>query len=92
MLRTGAWNLRNWERGRHGIEIRFFPAIIQFLGYHPWPTPRTRDEAVYRERMARGWSRRRLAELAGVDEATIRRLERDTPRMARRPLKSVTVD
>jgi hypothetical protein len=33
ILGTGAWNLRNWESGRHKIEIRFYPAIIEFLGF-----------------------------------------------------------
>jgi hypothetical protein len=89
MIGTGAWNLRNWETGRHGVETRFLPAVIRFLGYCPLPVPRNRGDAVCRERMSRGWSRKRLARVARVDEATIRRIEENTSRLARRPLIAV---
>ena len=39
--------------------------------------------------MLRGWSRKRLAESAGIDEATVKRLELNTPRMAKRPMNQV---
>lgn len=89
ILGTNPWNLRNWETGRHAIAIRFFPAIIAFLGYNPLPEPRTRGEAVRRERVIRGWSRRRVGRQAIVDEATVRRIEADTLHLARMPLGRV---
>jgi transcriptional regulator with XRE-family HTH domain len=88
-LGTGAWNLRNWETGRHGIEVRFYPAIIAFLGYNPLPDPHTHGDAVRRERVALGWSRKKLAKVAGVDEATVKRVEADTPRMAKKPTAAI---
>ncbi len=89
VLGTGAWNLRNWETNRHEIEIRFMPAVIAFLGYDPLPKPRTRGEAVRHARTVRGWSRRKVGRAAGVDEATVRRIEADTPGLARKPLQRV---
>lgn len=37
LLGTNASTLRNWETGRRKIEIRFYPAILRFLGYNPLP-------------------------------------------------------
>ena len=56
-----------------------------FLGYNPSTLPTTVGERIAYERVARGWSRKRLADEAFVDEATVRRIEEDTPRLARQP-------
>jgi len=86
ILGTGTWNLRNWETGRHGIQNCHYPRVIRFLGYNPIPPAETRGQAVRRERLSRGWSRRRVGREAGVDEATVRRIEYDTAGLARKPL------
>jgi ribosome-binding protein aMBF1 (putative translation factor) len=44
---------------------------------------------VSRERLTRGWSRRRLGREADADEATVRRIEADKPGLARKPLERV---
>jgi transcriptional regulator with XRE-family HTH domain len=64
-------------------------AAIRFLGYNPLPSPTTNGERVARARIARGWSRKRLAAAASVDEATVRRIEEDAPRLARRSVGAV---
>ena len=87
-LGTDAWSLRTWETSRHEIHIRFYPAIIAFLGYNPLPKATTRGEAIRRERVSRGWSRRHLEQVARVDEGTIKRIEADMPRMTRRATTS----
>ena len=81
--------VRNWEQARTEVELRFYPALIQFLGYNPLPEARTRGQAIRRARLSQGLSQELLAKLAGVDEGTVRRLEADTPRMGRRPTKAV---
>ena len=88
-LGADGWNLRNWEANRHQIHIRFYPAIIAFLGYNPLPEAKTRGEKVRRERVSLRWSRLHLGRVARVDEVTARRMEEDTPRMARRATASV---
>jgi DNA-binding XRE family transcriptional regulator len=88
-LATHPTGLVNWEKGRTEIEVRFYPAIIRFLGYNPLPVGTTRGQRIQRERMTRGWSRKRLARTAEVDEASVRRLEEDTPRLARRPVMAI---
>jgi hypothetical protein len=56
------------------------------------PPPRrmgSQGGRVRNERLRRGWSRKNLAAQARVDEATIRRIEEDTSRLALRPLRQV---
>ena len=77
-------SIRNWEIGRTSIEVRYYPALIEFLGYNPLPKPITRGESIRHARMTRGWSRRKLALVADVDEATVRRVETETKGVARR--------
>lgn len=81
--------LANWEYGRTLPAARFHPAIIGFLGYDPWPEPETGAEVIQRQREKRGWSRKRLAAEAGVDEATVRRIESAVPGLARRSFNRV---
>ena len=82
-------SLKNWERNQTRIAVRFYPALIAFLGYNPLPEPRTRGEAVRRRRMTLGLSAERLALMAKVYPTTVCRLESDRPRMAKRPTSTV---
>lgn len=54
-----------------------YPAIIAYLGYEPWPAPSTLGQRLLVERRRRGLSMVQIAELAGVDDGTWRRWERD---------------
>jgi transcriptional regulator with XRE-family HTH domain len=81
--------LENWEYGRTHPADRFMPAVIRFLGYNPSPAPTTGAQRVAYERVVHGWSRKRLAIAASVDEATVRRIENNAPRLSRRALGAV---
>lgn len=81
--------IRNWEKGWTQIDVRFYPAIIEFLGYNPLPEARTLGEAVRRQRLALGLTQEGLANHASVDPATVSRLEADRPRTAKRPTMAV---
>jgi hypothetical protein len=65
-----------WERNVREPFVSFYPAIIRFLEYEPWPEPTTLAEALLAERRRRGMEIRRIAALIGVDEGTWRRWER----------------
>jgi DNA-binding XRE family transcriptional regulator len=69
--------------------VRFFPALIEFLDYNPLPSPGTWGQAIRRYRLSLGLSHERLATLAGVDEASVTRLEGDTKGMARRVRQAI---
>ena len=59
-----------WERdGREPI-VSSYPAIIEFLGFEPWPEPSCLAEALLAERRRRGLNRADAAALVGVDETT----------------------
>lgn len=66
------------------MEVRYYAALITFLGYNPLPNATTPGQAIRRERVTRGWSGRKLALTAHVDEATVRRIEEDAKRIARK--------
>ena len=83
-LAVDAGSVGNWEISRTSIKTRYYPALIEFLGYNPLPEPTSPGQAIRRARMTRGWSRRKLACAAGLDEATVSRIETDTKGIARR--------
>jgi transcriptional regulator with XRE-family HTH domain len=64
-----------WEADRIAPELKWWPAIIGFLGYDPRPAPRTVGERLVRYREARGWSQKRLAEALKIDPSTLSRWE-----------------
>jgi len=42
MLGCGPGTLGTWEKGRVAPDVRFWPAILAFLGYDPRPEPESR--------------------------------------------------
>jgi transcriptional regulator with XRE-family HTH domain len=88
-LAVNSDTVRNWEAGRTNVAVQHYPAVIRFLGYNPLPAPVSIGSTIQRERMTRGWSRRRLAVEAAVDQATVKRLENGTRRMARRVMNAL---
>jgi transcriptional regulator with XRE-family HTH domain len=73
---TGSVNA--WERNYHQPALRLLPAIIGFLNYNP---DAITDEAsvgrrIAVRRRALGISQQALAGLLGIDEGTLRGLER----------------
>lgn len=64
-----------WERDERAPYVHQYPAIIQYLGYEPWPEPDTLGEKLSAKRRRHGLSIKRAAEIAGVDEGTFRRWE-----------------
>jgi site-specific DNA recombinase len=66
----------NWESNTSTPEIRFMPAIIEFLGFNPLPEGRTVAENLIRQRTSLGLTQRDAAKLIGVDPCTLARWER----------------
>ncbi|WP_262692502.1 helix-turn-helix domain-containing protein [Kordiimonas aestuarii] len=63
--------IMNWEKGSSTPEIRYYPAIISFLGYEPFPEPHTQGEMIRFKRQSLGLTQRQFAELINVDPSTI---------------------
>jgi len=60
----------NWEKGRTRPSIVSIPAIVQFLGYDPFPQPKPISQHLLSKRRAMGWSIKDAAEAVGVDPGT----------------------
>jgi transcriptional regulator with XRE-family HTH domain len=68
--------ITNWERNATLPEIRYVPAIIQFLGYSPLPPTSSLAERLTDARRRLGLSQRKMAEKLGVDPTTLMGWER----------------
>ncbi len=77
-LGVGEWALRHWERNTTAPAIRFVSRIIAFLGYDPYPVPKSLPDRLRAARRRQGISRRELARRLGLDEETLARWERGT--------------
>ena len=84
VLRVDSMSLVNWEKNRTEVGARFVPAIIQWLGYDPLPTPSSFGEWIAVARTRRGLARRTLAAALGWDEATLGEYEGGRPPDAQR--------
>ncbi len=67
----------NWEKGKTIPATRYLPQIVTFLGYDPFPAPRTLGERVVAARRRLGIPRKKLARRLGVDEGALKRWEED---------------
>ncbi len=69
-LGVNPWTVLNWEKDHTEPPIESMPAIIRFLGYDPFPEPKSLAEHLLAKRRAMGWSIKEAARRLGVDEGT----------------------
>jgi transcriptional regulator with XRE-family HTH domain len=73
-----------WERNESNPMVHHIPAIIRFLGYSPLPEPESlRDKLILRRKLL-GVSQEAMAKQLGVNETTLRYIERGTRRASGR--------
>jgi len=74
---AGVWTVITWEK--HDVEpsVKFIPAIIEWLGYDPFPVGETFGEQVTWKRKKAGLTRQRLAKRLGMNYGSIEQWERD---------------
>jgi DNA-binding transcriptional regulator YiaG len=65
----------NWESNTPHPAIRYFPAIIAFLGYDPQPSVNSFPDRLATARRTLGLSQRKMAEKLGVDPGTLQSWE-----------------
>jgi magnesium chelatase family protein len=76
----GLFTLIKWEKQSSQPDSRYYPAIIAFLGYEPWPEPKTPGEMLLAERRRRGLTTRQAADLMRIDQGTLARWEANSAR------------
>lgn len=59
-----------WEKGRYEPPISLMPAVIQFLGYDPYPKPAGYPERLLAKRREAGWTIGQAAERLDVNAQT----------------------
>lgn len=69
-LGVNPWTILNWEKGRAEPPIVSIPTIVQFLGYDPFPEPKTLHQHLIAKRREKGWTIKKAAETVGVDPST----------------------
>ncbi len=71
-------SVHNWETDQREPELRFLPAIYNWLGYCPvGPTPAGIGERLVAWRKAQGLSQHAAAKQLGLDPGTVSRIEQD---------------
>jgi transcriptional regulator with XRE-family HTH domain len=61
----------NWEKGNSKPAVESIPAIIEFLGYDPFPNDaKSLPDRLIATRCAQGWTIKEAARQLGVDEGT----------------------
>ena len=70
LLRVSPDTILNWEKGHTEPPIEAVPAAVRFLGYDPFPEPRSLPARLLAKRREMGWSIREAAQQLGVDEGT----------------------
>ena len=73
----GPLTFLNWEKGRVAPDVRFWPAILRFLGYDPRPEPAAFGGQIRAAREAEGLSERELARKLGLAPDTLSAWERE---------------
>ncbi|MHB8256941.1 MAG: helix-turn-helix domain-containing protein [Acidiferrobacterales bacterium] len=62
--------VHNWEKNKTSPAIELVPTAVRFLGYNPFPEPRSLPERLLAKRRGMGWSIKEAARELGVDQAT----------------------
>jgi len=68
-LGVNDWTVLNWEKGRTKPPIGAMPGILAWLGYDPFPQPKTLSERMLGVRRVMGWTIAQAASRLGVASA-----------------------
>jgi len=65
-------SITGWENGRSVPQIQYYPKLIDFLGYNPFPVEtETLGGRIKKYRIEYGLSHKKLGERIGVDASTV---------------------
>ena len=65
-------SITGWENGRSVPQIQYYPKLIEFLGYNPFPVDtETLGGRIKKYRIEQGLSQEEFAKKIGVNESTV---------------------
>ena len=70
ILGIGHFTYMTWEKDQKSPFPRYYPAIIDWLGYNPLPRPETEGHKLRYARLSRGMTAQEAAADIGMDEST----------------------
>ena len=70
-LNVNVITLSKWENNKTTPAVRFYPQIIEFLGFDPHGTPQCMGEEIAARRRVLGLSRKALAQMLSLGEGTL---------------------
>ena len=88
-LGTDETTLFRWEHNLVQPQIRYFPRILKFLGYDPFPASVSLADKLRAVRRKLGFTQKAFAERLGVDPVTLRKWEQGRARPNRGSLKII---
>jgi DNA-binding transcriptional regulator YiaG len=88
-LGTDETTLFRWERNMAQPQIHYFPRILKFLGYDPFPASVTLADKLLAARRTFGLTQKAFAERLVVDPVTLRKWEQGRARPNRCSLKII---
>lgn len=90
MIGVSTASVNAWETGRDGIQLRYVPAVVKFLGYVPQPSAdRPLGERLRALRLARGLRQKALGRMLGIGASVISKLETGGSTADERVLRAV---
>jgi len=87
MLGATEQTIRFWELDKTKPIHKYMPKVIQFLGYDPFPVPKTLSERLKRYRLMHGLTQRELAKKLRVSPDALRDWEADRHKPTGRSVK-----
>lgn len=92
IIGTDKCSIANWEHNRSGPRARYLPKIIDFLGYTPKDlfTTNTFGEKIRVYRQIHGLTQKQMANKIGIDEGTIRYLEKEKHKPRKKLITKIT--
>ena len=80
-LGVNTFTICNWENGQAVGRPRYYPIIIDWLEYDPFPEPQTIGQKLLQDRLRLGLTSQEMAQRNGVDQSVILKGEKSRRRI-----------
>jgi DNA-binding XRE family transcriptional regulator len=71
IIGCGHFTYMTWEKDQAAPYPRYYPAVIEWLGYDPLPEPQSEGARLRQERLRLGLTSQQMADMLGIDQGTL---------------------